>query len=323
MEHTSSQSDQAKVWELIKDAHTALLITVDEDGALQARPMGCLQKQFDGTLWFLTFRQSLKLRQIRDDDRVLVAYVKPEKYEYVAISGRAKIVEDKQKLKELWFEGLRVWFPKGPDDPELALLAIEVEKADYWADPASIVTYAFAYVKSQDNGTKSVARRNRRNPSQFASATAKVDNVRPLRGGSSSHLQASCCLLQSASGWRQVRAETRRSWVTNGSSALSRFRSSRSYLSLLSSRQCERQRRPTLSEQVLLPVSLRAEISAMAYSLHCTDNSLPFVAIWYGGTIVLCTVAGAAFGPRLLRWSPGITVSHPREPVTSHRCFPN
>ncbi len=43
-------------------------------------------------------------------------------------------------------------------------------------------------------------------------------------------------------------------------------------------------------------------ISAMAYSLHCTVDSLPFVAIWYGGTIVLCTLAGAALGPRLLRW---------------------
>lgn len=43
-------------------------------------------------------------------------------------------------------------------------------------------------------------------------------------------------------------------------------------------------------------------ISAMAYALHCTDDSLPFVAIWYGGTIVLCTVAGALLGPRLLRW---------------------
>ena len=43
-------------------------------------------------------------------------------------------------------------------------------------------------------------------------------------------------------------------------------------------------------------------VSAMAYALHCTDNSLPFVAIWYGGTIVLCTLAGAALGPRLLRW---------------------
>lgn len=43
-------------------------------------------------------------------------------------------------------------------------------------------------------------------------------------------------------------------------------------------------------------------VSAMAYALHCRDDSLPFVALWYGGTIVLCTLAGAALGPRLLRW---------------------
>ena len=43
-------------------------------------------------------------------------------------------------------------------------------------------------------------------------------------------------------------------------------------------------------------------VSAMAYALHCMDDSLPFVAVWYGGTILLCTLAGAAMGPRLLRW---------------------
>ena len=43
-------------------------------------------------------------------------------------------------------------------------------------------------------------------------------------------------------------------------------------------------------------------VSAIAYALHCTDDSLPFVALWYGGTIVLCTLAGALTGPRLLRW---------------------
>ncbi|WP_019199726.1 NrsF family protein [Afipia birgiae] len=43
-------------------------------------------------------------------------------------------------------------------------------------------------------------------------------------------------------------------------------------------------------------------ISAVAYALHCTDDSLPFVAVWYGGTIVLCTVAGALLGQKLLRW---------------------
>ncbi len=43
-------------------------------------------------------------------------------------------------------------------------------------------------------------------------------------------------------------------------------------------------------------------VSAAGYALHCTDDSLPFVALWYGGTIAMCTLAGAMLGPRLLRW---------------------
>src|ERR1700741_4283696 len=73
MERTS-ESDRGRVWDLIKDAHTALLVTMDDDGAPQARPMGCLQREFDGTLFFLTFQHSSKLRQVREDDRLLVAY---------------------------------------------------------------------------------------------------------------------------------------------------------------------------------------------------------------------------------------------------------
>jgi len=43
-------------------------------------------------------------------------------------------------------------------------------------------------------------------------------------------------------------------------------------------------------------------ISATGYALHCVDDSLPFIALWYGATIALCTLVGAKFGPRLLRW---------------------
>lgn len=43
-------------------------------------------------------------------------------------------------------------------------------------------------------------------------------------------------------------------------------------------------------------------VSATGYALHCVDDSLPFVALWYGGAIVICTIAGAVLGRRLLRW---------------------
>jgi hypothetical protein len=43
-------------------------------------------------------------------------------------------------------------------------------------------------------------------------------------------------------------------------------------------------------------------LSATGYALHCADDSVPFFALWYGGTIALCTFAGWKLGPMLLRW---------------------
>ena len=43
-------------------------------------------------------------------------------------------------------------------------------------------------------------------------------------------------------------------------------------------------------------------LSAIGYALHCVDDSVPFFALWYGGTIALCAFAGWRLGPKLLRW---------------------
>ncbi len=51
----SEPDRREKVRDLIKDACSALLITIGKDCRLDSRPMGCLQVEFDDTLWFLTF----------------------------------------------------------------------------------------------------------------------------------------------------------------------------------------------------------------------------------------------------------------------------
>jgi len=43
-------------------------------------------------------------------------------------------------------------------------------------------------------------------------------------------------------------------------------------------------------------------LGAVAYAFYCPDDSLPFIALWYGGMVALCTLVGAIIGPRLLRW---------------------
>jgi hypothetical protein len=43
-------------------------------------------------------------------------------------------------------------------------------------------------------------------------------------------------------------------------------------------------------------------LGAAVFAFHHPSGSIPFIVLWYGGPIVLCTLVGAIFGPRLLRW---------------------
>jgi len=88
---------------------------------------------------------------------VLVSYADSKQFEYVSIAGRARQLDDRAKIRELWNEGVRVWFPGGPDDPGLALIAVDVETATYWTNGASIVTYAWQYVRARITGTSARA----------------------------------------------------------------------------------------------------------------------------------------------------------------------
>jgi hypothetical protein len=64
-----------------------------------------------------------------------------------------------------------------------------------------------------------------------------------------------------------------------------------------------RQAAPTDLARAGALVGLTAgSISAMGYALHCTDDRVPFVALWYSATIAICTIAGFKLGPGLLRW---------------------
>jgi general stress protein 26 len=147
-----SSADHQKIWNLIKDEHTAVLVTVGKDGSLDSRPMGCVQKEFDGILWFLTFKDSPKVLEITENQQTLVSYTRPSDYEFISVSGRARIVDDPAQIRALWSEGFRVWFPDGPDSPNIALLAIDVEVTKAWTKPASLLTYAYYYLRARTSG---------------------------------------------------------------------------------------------------------------------------------------------------------------------------
>ena len=145
-------NDRQKVWELIQDIQIALMVTSGEGGALRGRPMAAMNKDFEGTLWFASRDGAPKLAEIDGDGHVLLAYSEPKSQNYVSVSGTAKVVHDSTKVKELWSEGMRVWFPKGPDDPSIALIAVTVVSAEFWDAPSSAWVYAMGYAKARLTG---------------------------------------------------------------------------------------------------------------------------------------------------------------------------
>ena len=149
---TSSASDRTKVWDLVKDIKFAMMVTQDPDGSLHGRPMSAVETDFDGTLWFMTRDSSLKVEALEANPKVMLSYADIDEHHYVSLSGSARIVHDPAKVKELWSEAARVWFPNGPEDPQIALIAVEISTAEYWDSASSAMVYAYGYVKARLTG---------------------------------------------------------------------------------------------------------------------------------------------------------------------------
>jgi general stress protein 26 len=146
------QQDEAdKIWSLIKNAKFAMLVT-ENAGGLRGRPMVASQVGFDGALWFFTRASSHKVSEVAADDRVCVTYAATDNQDFVSFSGTARLVRDRAQIDRRWSEILRTWFPNGKDDPDVALLEVTVDQAEYWDATKSIVVRAFGYVKSALTG---------------------------------------------------------------------------------------------------------------------------------------------------------------------------
>ena len=147
------ENDLEKLRELVKDIDFCMLTTLDEGGDLHSRPMSSNGDiDADGDIWFFTNASSHKVSEIAKLPKVNVSFSDPDNQRYVSVSGTAKLIRDRAKIEELWRPEFKIWFPEGKDDPEIALLRINLEKAEFWDSPSSTIGYALSFVSSLVTG---------------------------------------------------------------------------------------------------------------------------------------------------------------------------
>lgn len=154
MTTTDEAQTRERLWALIKDIRFAMFTTHDTNGHLHARPMTTQNRSIDEdhSLWFFMSRSGEPVAELQADPNVNVAYADPDQDAYVSVSGVAQLVDDRTRARQLWSTMNEAWFPNGVDDPDLALVRVDIVHADYWDVKANKLTQLYRMAKAAVTG---------------------------------------------------------------------------------------------------------------------------------------------------------------------------
>ena len=96
------------------------------------RPMSILQVEENGTLWFLSARDSYKNHEIAIHNQVKLYFQGSAHADFLFLTGTATVSYDKNKIKELWTPMAKAWFTEGEDDPRISAIQVVPENGFYW-----------------------------------------------------------------------------------------------------------------------------------------------------------------------------------------------
>lgn len=130
IKHSKSEAIDV-IREKTRGTHIATLITVDTDKTPCARPMATQEIDYTGVVTFMTDKNSKKINEIKNSPQVTLSYTPGNDITFVNLTGNATVVEDREKIKQLWSSFHEAWFD-GPTDPRITLIEVDIERLEYW-----------------------------------------------------------------------------------------------------------------------------------------------------------------------------------------------
>ena len=149
----NDESRLDRVWEVIEKAGICMMVTRFA-GGLRARPLDVRPERDTETICFLTDVRGLKDDEVEANPEICLTFVYPKEKVYLSITGKASVSRDTERAKALWNEEQQVWWPGGPEDPNLLVMKVEPERAEMWDGPASSAVAAFEFAKARLTGAK-------------------------------------------------------------------------------------------------------------------------------------------------------------------------
>jgi general stress protein 26 len=131
-------NDVDHVWNMMDKHHICMLATHD-GAAIRTRPMAAHVEPGENAVYFLTDERRHKDDEIAANPNVCLAFADHDAEDYVSLTGRAEVSNDRIKIKEIWSIGAQAWW-KSADDPNIRLLKVTPLDAEYWDGAGSMVS---------------------------------------------------------------------------------------------------------------------------------------------------------------------------------------
>src|SRR3954451_23862319 len=136
-ENTAGDIDAA--WERRRKNGFAMLVTRDGD-KLRARPMSAYLERENNAIYFLTDARRHKDDEIARNPNVNLSFADAGDQKYVSVSGTAAVFNDRARIKQLFSTPAKAWW-NSAEDPNIRVLKIAPESAEYWDSPGSVISY--------------------------------------------------------------------------------------------------------------------------------------------------------------------------------------
>jgi general stress protein 26 len=122
-----------RVQDMVDDATSCFFRT---DGAIGpsrgVRPMSVREVDDAGHLWFLSASDSHKNLELAASPAVTLHFQAGAHAGFLELEGRAEVLTDRARIKDLWNFMLRAWFTEGEDDPRITAIRFVPERGYYW-----------------------------------------------------------------------------------------------------------------------------------------------------------------------------------------------
>lgn len=122
-----------KIKELVDKASSCFFCTdMEHNKSFETRPMAPQKVDDQGTIWFLSAKDSHKNLELQEDPKAQLLFQGSSYSHFLSLYGRVVISQDKNKIHELWEPTMKTWFTEGEDDPRITVLEFRPTEGHYW-----------------------------------------------------------------------------------------------------------------------------------------------------------------------------------------------